>query len=74
MNKLFNVGDTIYGFCNGYFGRDDYYTKICVMVTEKYAIFQYTEGFFSQGYATVLNYREGLNLDTVNTWKVNPYE
>lgn len=29
-----NVGKIIYGFCNGYFGRDDYETKIIVFETE----------------------------------------
>ena len=23
MNKLFNIGDRLYGFCNGYFGSGD---------------------------------------------------
>lgn len=26
MDKI-NVGDTLYGFCNGYFGRDSYGNK-----------------------------------------------
>ncbi len=26
MNKI-NIGDTLYGFCNGYFGRDSYGDK-----------------------------------------------
>lgn len=30
-----NIGKTIYGFCNGYFGRDDYDTKIIVFETDK---------------------------------------
>ena len=28
-----NIGRVIYGFCNGYFGRDDYKTKIIVFET-----------------------------------------
>ena len=28
-----NVGKIIYGFCNGFFGRDDYKTKIIVFET-----------------------------------------
>ena len=65
MLQLFKVGDTIYGFCNGYFGRMDYDTKICVLVTPKYAVFEYKNGS-----ATVLNYREGME-DDVEAWK-NP--
>lgn len=70
MLNLFTVGDVLYGFCNGYFGRDDYSTKICVMVTPNYAVFQYTGGE-AQGFATILNYKEGLRLETVNEWKQN---
>ena len=55
MLKIFSVGDVIGNYCNGYFGRDDYEDKTCVMVTPKYAVFQYEDG---QG--TLLNYREGL--------------
>ena len=29
-----NIGTIIYGFCNGYFGREDYETKIIVFETE----------------------------------------
>lgn len=29
-----NVGKIIYGYCNGYFGRDDYETKVIVFETE----------------------------------------
>lgn len=72
MNKLFNIGDTLYGFCNGYFGRDDYSTKTCVMVTERYAVFQYADGEF-EGHATVLNWPERLNTEMVSKWKTNPY-
>lgn len=68
MLQLFSVGDTIYDYCNGYFGRDDYDTKICVMVAPKYAVFQYLDGEF-EGKATVLNIEESLNKETVDKWK-----
>ena len=67
MYQFFNVGDKIYGFCNGFFGRDDYDTKMCVMVTPKYAVFQWLEGEF-EGQATVLNNPERLDKETVNAW------
>lgn len=67
MTKLFNIGDKITGFCNGFFGRDDYDSKICVMVSDKYAIFQYIDGEW-EGYATVLNYKDGLE-NCINEWK-----
>ncbi len=65
MLQLFKVGDEIEGFCNGYFGRDDYEAKVCVMVTPKYAVFQYGNGM-----ATVLNYTERLEKEAekVKTW------
>ena len=69
MNQLFNIGDKLYGFCNGYFGRDDYDTKICVMITPRYAVFQWLEGEF-EGQATVLNNLERLDKETVDSWKV----
>jgi hypothetical protein len=68
MTKLFNIGDRITGFCNGYFGRDDYDSKICIMVNDKYAVFQYTEGEWV-GYGTILNYEKGLE-NLVNDWKI----
>lgn len=68
MLQLFNPGDTIYGYCNGYFGRDDYDDKVCVMVTPKYAVFQNAEGEGS-----VLRYSNELfntinNNDRSNNW------
>lgn len=69
MNEFFNVGDKIYGFCNGYFGRDDYESKICVMVNYNYAVFQYLDGDF-EGSATVLNLSSSLDKDTVTSWKM----
>lgn len=68
MYKFFKIGDKIYGFCNGYFGRDDYDTKLCIMVTDKYAIFQYLDGEF-EGNATALNDPDRLDEKMVAEWK-----
>lgn len=68
MEELFKVGDVIEGFCNGYFGRNDYNEKVCVMVSRKYAVFQYVEGD-EKGYGTILNLSEGLTKETVEKWK-----
>jgi hypothetical protein len=70
MEQLFSVGDRIYGFCNGFFGRDDYDTKICVSVTSRYAIFQYLDGDYD-GNAVALNHPSRFSIDMVNEWK-NP--
>ena len=67
VKRGFSVGDRIGGFCNGYFGRDDYEDKICVGVFEKYAIFQYDDGT-----GEVLNFpkdEDGLFWSYVETWK-----
>jgi len=58
MMQLFNVGDEIGGYCNGYFGRDDYDNKVCVSVVPKYAVFQSEEGEGS-----VLRFTKGLVED-----------
>lgn len=52
MKKPFEVGDRIYGYCNGFFGRDCYTNKICVMVNDRYAIFEDIE----DGIARVINF------------------
>ncbi len=65
MLSLFKPGDVIYGYCNGYFGRDNYDTKTCVLVYPKFAVFTNEEG-----YGTVLNYDLDLNEDLVNKWKI----
>jgi len=46
FTKYFKKGDIIYGFCNGYFGRDDYETKIVEEVTEDYVVFRYEDMTF----------------------------
>jgi hypothetical protein len=43
FTKYFEVGDEINGFCNGYFGRDDYNIKTVVAVTKDYILFSYEE-------------------------------
>ena len=70
MLQLFKPGDAIYGFCNGYFGRDDYETKTCVAVRPKYALFEYEDGT-----AAVLNNSNGsLQAALVDAWKKDTTE
>lgn len=68
MANFFNIGERVYGFCNGYFGRDDYDTKLCIMVTSRFALFVYVDGEF-EGNAVVLNNPERLDIDMVKEWK-----
>jgi len=65
MLQIFKVGDEIGNYCNGYFGRDDYENKTCVMVMPGYAVFQY-----DNGHATVLNYSKRLeDIAKSENWK-----
>jgi hypothetical protein len=70
MNELFKIGDIIYGYCNGYFGRDDYDSKTCILVSDEFAIFVYTDGV-DKGKACVLNETCRLSEELVNEWKTN---
>ena len=69
MNEFFEVGDKLFGFCNGYFGRDSYDTKICVLVKEFYAVFLLLDGPY-EGHANVLNDPSRLNVEEVKEWKI----
>jgi hypothetical protein len=69
MLQLFSVGDILYGYCSGFFGRDDYATKTCVFVAPKYAVFEYEK----EGWGTILNYDERI-LSEVAKWKIPPEE
>lgn len=73
MNELFSVGDMVFGYCNGFFDRDDYDDKVCVLVNSKYAVFQYTEGRW-KGFAAVLNYTDSLSKEMVDSWKIEKTE
>lgn len=65
MLQLFTAGDVIKGYCNGFFGRDDYKTKTCVMVAVKYAVFEYQDGF-----AVTLNYDDKyFDKERIAKWK-----
>lgn len=43
FRDYFEGGEHIYGFCNGYFGRDDYNEKVVLMVDNDYVVFAYVE-------------------------------
>lgn len=69
MLQIFTAGDEIGGYCNGYFGRDDYANKTCILVTPKFAVFS-EQG---TGLGSVLNYTEGLE-DDAKDWKPEDLE
>lgn len=43
FKDYFNEGDIIKGFCNGYFGRDDYNNKEVISVHKDRVIFKYCD-------------------------------
>lgn len=42
LNKY--IGETLYGYCNGYFGRDTYEEKTVVYAGENYLLCEDEEG------------------------------
>jgi len=67
MYELFKVWDRIQWYCNWYFWRDNYDTKICVLVTKGYAVFESIEWEY-EGKACVLN---DTNIgEIIQDWKV----
>ena len=68
MEEYFTVGNFLYGYCNGAFGRDDYENKICVIVTPFYTVFEYMN---REKGAVVLNLKEmdiPEGKDTFSVW------
>lgn len=63
MMQIFKIGDRIGGYCNGYFGRDDYDNKTCVFVALKYAVFENEDRCGS-----ILNLTDGLD-ECVKNWE-----
>lgn len=42
-----NIGKIIYGFCSGWFGRDDYNDKIIIAEGENWIVCKYVDGIDS---------------------------
>ena len=40
-----NIGKRIYGYCNGFFGRDDYNDKIIIFETAKAIVCMYADSY-----------------------------
>lgn len=64
MMQIFKVGDEIKGYCNGYFGRDDYDDKICILVGPKFAVFQCEDGTVSCLNSYGVGYLQDLKKDS----------
>ncbi len=69
-----NVGRIVYGFCNGYFGRDDYEDKIIVFETEcsiccRYITDTYEHGYREKGWLTCANFKSPEEKQTcIDRW------
>lgn len=70
-----NIGKIIYGFCNGYFGRDDYSTKIIVFETERSICCRYIGKFdewTEKGWLSCANFdTPEEKQDCINRWSKN---
>lgn len=63
-----NIGKRIYGFCNGFFGRDDYNDKIIVYETPLAICCIYVDRNLSN-YLTVANFdSESEKQEYINEW------
>lgn len=63
-----NIGKRIYGFCNGFFGRDDYNDKIIVYETPSAICCIYVDRNLSN-YLTVANFdSESEKQEYINEW------
>ena len=63
-----NIGKMIYGFCNGYFGRDDYDTKIIVYETPKAICCTYVDSQYN-GILTTANFKnEKEKQECIDAW------
>ncbi|WP_312286905.1 hypothetical protein [Terrisporobacter sp.] len=56
------LGKTICGYCNGYFGRDDYDTKKIVFVGKRYIVTENSEGWGNIAYFTKESKKEAEEL------------
>jgi hypothetical protein len=67
MKRLFEVGDCVYGYCGGHFGRDSYSDKICILSTDNYAVFHCID----TETAEVFNYAHEGNIseEMLAEWK-----
>lgn len=65
------VGTVIYGFCNGYFGRDDYEDKIIILEGKTWIVCKY----FSSDTVTCCNFdSEDEKIECVKQWQVNDFD
>jgi len=60
------VGTTIYGFCNGYFGRDSYDDKVIIASGENWIV-----GKTQYGYVEFASFDDGEEMEElIASWSV----
>lgn len=72
-----NIGKKIYGYCNGYFGRDDYEDKIIVYETPNSICCIYVDKYNCKrfGDLTVANFNSPQEKQKyINEWSVETPE
>jgi hypothetical protein len=63
------VGTKIYGYCNGYFGRNDYDDKIIILEGNKWIVCAYLDT--DNDYITSVNFdSEEEKIDCIKKWSV----
>lgn len=68
-----NIGTKIYGYCNGYFGRDDYSAKIIIAEGRKWIVCSYL--YADNDYVTCVNFdTEEEKEECIRRWSKNKFE
>lgn len=71
-----NIGRKIYGFCNGYFGRDDYEDKIILAEGERWILCTYLDKYAKNNdWVTVCNFDTAKEKqECIDNWSKDPYD
>jgi len=65
------VGTKIYGYCNGYFGRDDYDDKIIILEGRRWIVCAYLDS--DNDWITCVNFdSEEEKEERIKQWSVKP--
>ena len=68
-----NIGTKIYGYCNGYFGRDDYGAKIIIAEGKKWILCSYLS--VGNDYVTCVNFdTEEEKEECIRRWSEKEIE
>ena len=69
-----NIGKRIYGFCNGFFGRDDYDDKIIVYETPKSICCIYVDDSYKDILTVATFDSEKEKQEYINQWSIKEDE